>query len=179
MFSFFAIAGLIPVLASIIWLQRHLPAASKRRARVQAGIATGVLAAVLSIGFACDNPEDAIANSGPAQAWTGDDPGTAAYLGFAPPGSEACLNQIVNEAWSKEIPQGFVAVTFHMGLRDYKGFVREAEWHRTVDVKTHTSAGSTQTPSSFIRPMTSAEEGGPDTKFSFENSPLADEENGP
>jgi hypothetical protein len=51
-FSLFAIAGLPVILGSILWLQRHLPAARKRRARVQAGAGTAVLIVVLGIGFA-------------------------------------------------------------------------------------------------------------------------------
>lgn len=161
MFSFFAIAGLAPILGLIFWLQRHLPEDRKSRARVQAGISTGVLAVVLGVSFACDNVEDAIANSGPAQVWKGD-PGSMVYLGLAPVPSVVCLDQIRNKAWSEQIPQGLVAVTFRMGLRDYRGLVREAEWHRP----------------GFIRPMTPVEENAP-TKFSFESAPPTDEENGP
>jgi hypothetical protein len=51
-FSFFALAGLVPILASIVWFSRRLPADRRARARVQAGIAIGVLVVVLGISFA-------------------------------------------------------------------------------------------------------------------------------
>jgi hypothetical protein len=44
--------GLILPLTAIMFLSRRLPIALKRRARVQAGVATGVLAVVLGVGFA-------------------------------------------------------------------------------------------------------------------------------
>jgi hypothetical protein len=52
MLSLYAIAGLVPILGSILWLQRHLPADRRARARMQAGIGTGVLAVVLGVSFA-------------------------------------------------------------------------------------------------------------------------------
>jgi hypothetical protein len=187
MFSLYALAGIVPVIVTIIWLQNHLPADRRARARAQAAIGTGVLAVVLGVGFACDNPEDAIANSGPAQVWKGD-PVNMVYLGLAPVPSIVCLDQITNEGWAKEIPQGLVAVTFRMGLRDYKGLVREAEWHlsnprgseRLADhgVSLPVAQTGERHPFVFVRPMTKVEENAPE-KFSFESAPPTDEENGP
>lgn len=153
-FSFFAIAGLVPIVASIVWLQNHLPADQRARSRMQAGAGTAVLIAILGMSYAaqCANPEDEISNSVIAPVWKGN-PGNMVYLGTAPLGSKACLDQITNEVWAASIPEGLTAVTFNLGLRKYAGLVREAEWHR----------------GSFIRPMMKAEEGNSE-KFSFEES---------
>jgi hypothetical protein len=135
---------------------------------------TGVLAAVLGMSFAaqCANPEDEISNNTPAQVWKGN-PGNMVYLGVAPLGSGACLDQIVNEVWAANIPEGMTAVTFNLGLRKYAGLVREAEWHRGS-----LPVAQTSHPSGFVRPMSKVEEGNSE-KFSFETAPPTDEENGP
>lgn len=91
---------------------RTLPAQSYRDKRCDSG---KTIVATVSTKVIIGDVSDALQSSNPMM------------LNIAP-GSRMCTDDSTNIVYAGQIPPGLIAVTFTIGLRSYRGFVKEADF---------------------------------------------------